>query len=41
MSAVFETEATQSNKAHLLMSAAVSTGKDTISPACHILKLGQ
>lgn len=41
MRAAFENEAKQSNKARLLMSAAVSAGKDTIDSAYQIPKLGQ
>ncbi|XP_051280718.1 acidic mammalian chitinase-like [Dicentrarchus labrax] len=41
MRAAFENEAKQSNKARLLMSAAVSAGKDTIESAYQIPKLGQ
>uniref|UniRef100_A0A8D0AJP2 chitinase n=1 Tax=Sander lucioperca TaxID=283035 RepID=A0A8D0AJP2_SANLU len=40
MRAAFENEAKQSNKARLLMSAAVSAGKDTIDSAYQIPKLG-
>ncbi|KAF0035710.1 hypothetical protein F2P81_011022 [Scophthalmus maximus] len=39
--AAFENEAKQSNKARLLISAAVSAGKDTIDSAYQIPKLGQ
>lgn len=41
MRAAFENEAKQSNKARLLMSAAVSAGKGTIDSAYQIPKLGQ
>uniref|UniRef100_A0A3B4YN23 Acidic mammalian chitinase n=1 Tax=Seriola lalandi dorsalis TaxID=1841481 RepID=A0A3B4YN23_SERLL len=41
MRAAFENEAKQSNRARLLMSAAVSAGKDTIDSAYQIPKLGQ
>lgn len=41
MRAAFENEAKQSNKARLLMSAAVSAAKDTIDSAYQIPKLGQ
>lgn len=41
MRAAFENEAKQSNKAHPLMSAAVSAGNDTIDSAYQIAKLSQ
>lgn len=41
MRTAFENEAKQSNKARLLMSAAVSAGKDTIDSAYQIPQLGQ
>ena len=41
MRADFENEAKQTNRARLLMSAAVSAGKDTIDSAYQIPKLGQ
>ncbi|KAK2851715.1 hypothetical protein Q5P01_007991 [Channa striata] len=41
MRSAFENEAKQSNKARLLMSAAVSAGKGTIDSAYQIPKLGQ
>ncbi|XP_029574996.1 acidic mammalian chitinase isoform X2 [Salmo trutta] len=41
MRAAFEKEAKQTNKARLLLSAAVSAGRDTISSAYEIPKLGQ
>jgi len=41
MRAAFESEAKQSNKARLLMSAAVSAGKGTIDSAYQIPKIGQ
>ncbi|TNN57064.1 Acidic mammalian chitinase [Liparis tanakae] len=41
MRAAFESEAKQSNKARLLMSAAVSAGKGTIESAYQIPKIGQ
>lgn len=39
--AAFESEAQKSNKARLLISAAVSAGKGTIDSAYQIPKLGQ
>lgn len=39
--AAFESEAQQSNKARLLISAAVSAGKGTIDSAYQIPQLGQ
>ncbi|KAJ8371377.1 hypothetical protein SKAU_G00114050 [Synaphobranchus kaupii] len=41
MKAAFETEAKQTNKARLLMSAAVSSGRGTIDSAYQIPQLGQ
>lgn len=41
MRAAFEKEAKQTNKARLLLSAAVSAGRGTISSAYEIPKLGQ
>lgn len=41
MRAAFENEAKQSNKARLLMSAAVAAGKDNIDSAYQIPMLGQ
>lgn len=41
MRAAFETEAKQSNKARLLMSAAVAAGKANIDSAYQIPQMGQ
>lgn len=41
MRAAFENDAKQTNKARLLLSAAVSAGMDTIESAYEIPKIGQ